>query len=654
MFDSQLNSDENLKKVFDIYKTAGILDENVIVENIAFFALLWYFRNDIELQGKIFAKGLDPKLENLIVSRREVDRANNELEDFLRQRRSGLLSNTRTYSPVPYSHFDINDQQISNVAALLFEIFRAQDHLDSWFDRILIPYLNANTRGGRYATPRHLVDFMTGIARISPNDSLADFACGTGGMLVAKGLVKHVTGIEISPNMARLAYTNLVLHGQEQQDIYLSNAFDIANNDSKFIESKFDVIVMNPPFGVRVESNLILRTSNDSIPDAFKGNSETMFTALAYEKLKRGGRMVVLVPSGVLFSNSSGEVFLRRLLVEAGALQAVISLPKDSMQPVNNLSTHVLYGVKPEKEEDKNSGVWFYRPRYDGFRGGRNRQPDPEHNDLPLVEAAISLPGTADVVQVIPLTRDNKILGYRLECAEGVDILVEKLDNFFWIFANNNTQSLGRITIHDTQIQPLEPISGKRLFGHTIFKSDTVRRGIVLDENGEIVGVQVAQKAVLDTKGGELQSERYWVEKRSTAVPRSAAQILGDIKRNQNKLTSTLDRLLSISETQAVANGEFPPHVKVIVPSQDLVQGIQQSVMEIVLKQVEQSGDYETPTPFQADDIHSKLGDNASVMDVQRTLELFERMGLIVSVTYEGVPYYRLPIERDIVTESGK
>lgn len=177
---------------------------------------------------------------------------------------------------------------------------------------------------------------------------------------------------------------------------------------------------------------------------------------------------------------------------------------------------------------------------------------------------------------------------------------------------------------------------------------------MVFDLQGEIIGVGVLRESLLNTKSVDLQSEKYWVEKSAEFTTRPPAQILGDIKRNQNKLTSTLDRLLSISETQAVASAELPPRVQVIAPSQELMQGIQHSVWEIVLQQVEPAGNYNTPTAFQADDIHAKLTDNASVMDVQRTLELFERMGLIVSVTYEGVPYYRLPTERDILTEAGK
>jgi hypothetical protein len=548
---------------------------------------------------------------------------------------------------------DMREDQQMNVFRLLVEIFENTPNLGEWFDKELMSRLTSSPKGGRYATPRHLIRFMAGIVGLNSNDTVADFACGTGGMLVANGLVQRATGIEISPNMARLARANLILHGQSQYDLYLGNALDIANNDSKFVKSKFDVVVMNPPFGARVEPSLIMRTVNDSLPEIFRGSSESMFAALAYEKLNTGGRMAVLVPSGVLFSNNSGEIYLRRTFVEQGALQAVISLPRDSMQPVNNLATHVIYAVKPGKVKSDNNSSWFFRPRYDGFTSGRNRRPDPSRNDLPLVESALASSNESKSFSISVLHQNGDVTGYHAECGEEDNFHVEKFDQGYEVFVYGAAQQQ-RFRIAGESIEPLETTTGKRLIGRTVFKSDAVRRGIVFDVQGEIIGVRILRKSLLDTKNVDLQSEKYWVEKSTEFTTRPPAQILGDIKRNQNKLTSTLDRLLSISEIRQVASAELPPRLQVVAPLQELLQGVQQSIWEIVLTQVEQSANHATPTAFQADDIHSKLSVNASVMDVQRTLELFERMGLIVSVTYEGVPYYRLPNERDFVTEAGK
>jgi hypothetical protein len=116
------------------------------------------------------------------------------------------------------------------------------------------------------------------------------------------------------------------------------------------------------------------------------GRSATVLTALACEHLSENGQMVVFVPPGSLFANSGGEQILREGWIKNGELTAVVFLPKDAFQPYSQVNTHALL---IEKTRQPNYINWFFQPRFDGFTSGRNRQPDPEHNDLPMVTAAI-------------------------------------------------------------------------------------------------------------------------------------------------------------------------------------------------------------------------------------------------------------------------
>ena len=49
--------------------------------------------------------------------------------------------------------------------------------------------------------------------------------------------------------------------------------------------------------------------------------------------------------------------------------------------------------------------------------------------------------------------------------------------------------------------------------------------------------------------------------------------------------------------------------------------------------------------PFQITD----LGQEYPLDDVERALQLFESMGIIVRVSIQGAPYYRIVTDRDIV-----
>ncbi len=793
---------DQLRQVFRVFETVTpIFDTTLVVEHIAFCALHWsadrmtvlksileYHPNTYRLESEVAPNML---LRNLIAY--------------------GLIPDVVDEIFLPTALPVVDVYHFRQALELLEGIFCAVDDLGEWFDQCLIPFISAKTFGGQYATPRHLTRFIAHLAQVNANDSLADFACGTGGFLVAGIPVRQVSGVEISLNVARLAFTNLILHKQKQHKLQVANAFQVSLDIPR--DERFDVVLLNPPFGVRLEPFLIEDTfSRTHFGGDFKGNSETLFAALAYERLKSGGRMAVMVPSGVLFSNNRGETRLRHILLEDGALRAVISLPRDATQPYSALPTHILYAIKPDESTAPGHSVWFYRARYDGFTGGRNRLPDPEHNDLPLIKAAVTTPGTDEQLQVIPLFSENAVTGYRVEGNEAITFRVRPLGSGFFAevmqqatlsevvyiegeeiyrglptlqpipvqwpteqpitgpFALSDLVNLGGESTYslllesgrgeirkgsleearfgastrDEQdamgilvgeegkiISPLitlkvdkpgkdektigysltletqtenhiyllvfyEHLSGMMLTassGETryllppvnssavvfydpvtgqfnwsfvliispdgkvafkegeIFKSDVSRRGAVFDTQGDLIGLSVTHEAILATKGLELQWEKYWPERRATVEMRPAAQILGDIRRYQNRLTTTLDRLLSIAELQPVSVVELPPQWYRSDPPPGLLRGIQEAIWDHVQTHIEMFGEYQTPTPFQADDIHTALGDDVSVMDVQRTLELFERMGLIVAVTYEGGLYYRLLTERDVVGE---
>ena len=120
------------------------------------------------------------------------------------------------------------------------------------------------------------------------------------------------------------------------------------------------------------------------------GRSETLFTVLALELLKPGGQLAVLLPSGPLFARGGYDQHLREQLANRFRLQAVISLPKDAFQPYNSVQTHLMLVRKPITDEPPaTGGIWFYQVAHDGFTGGRNRQPEPERDQLPRLEAAV-------------------------------------------------------------------------------------------------------------------------------------------------------------------------------------------------------------------------------------------------------------------------
>ena len=123
-------------------------------------------------------------------------------------------------------------------------------------DCCLIPRMPEMLTGGRYPTPRHIARSMVNLVAFQHGQKLADLACGSGGLLVAAADLKPaVTGVEISPNWARIAWANLVLHDLPDAEIHIDNAF--ATFAYGELTQRFDYILINPPFGENVDRSLV-------------------------------------------------------------------------------------------------------------------------------------------------------------------------------------------------------------------------------------------------------------------------------------------------------------------------------------------------------------------------------------------------------------
>ncbi len=357
-----------LSKIWQIFRSIGITSDLEILECLALILLAYHTEN-----ADIY-RSLSPDVLALEDSS-DLSEIREEIAYHLKVDKS----------LVPEPPRGLTNEKLRLILEQLETVFSGRS-LAKLYNECIIPSLEEMQAGGRYATPRHITRWMAQLVQLKDGEALADFACGSGGFLVASENVQpRVTGIEISPNWARLACANVVLHGLPDPIIRVGNTFVLLGYPPH--QKEFDCVLMNPPFGEVVDPSLVSKAFGGRV----SGRSETLLSALAYEVLKPGGRMAVMLPSGSLFANGSGEQILRDTFLENNALKAVISLPKDANQPYITLPIHVLFVQNNlEDEPIKWDKVWFYRARYDGLTSGRNRQPKPENNDLPIIEAAIN------------------------------------------------------------------------------------------------------------------------------------------------------------------------------------------------------------------------------------------------------------------------
>lgn len=227
--------------------------------------------------------------------------------------------------------------------------------------------LQAAGSSGEFYTPRAVTDFMALMIKPKLGERMADFACGTGGFITSwlgqlqkqvkdtgsqKQFDDSIYGIEKKPFPYLLCVTNMLLHDIEVPNIYHMNSLkhnllDYTDDD------KFDVILMNPPYGGHEDKSI-----QGFFPDDL-ASSETadLFMSVIMYRLKKNGRAAVVVPDGFLFGLDNAKVAIKTKLLTEFDLHTIVRLPGSVFSPYTSISTNLLFF-----DNKKSSGkVWFYR-----------------------------------------------------------------------------------------------------------------------------------------------------------------------------------------------------------------------------------------------------------------------------------------------------
>lgn len=262
-------------------------------------------------------------------------------------------------------------------------------------------------QNGQFRTPKHIRDMMVRLVKPTPDDKVADPACGTAGFLVSVAEYIRSTyeaemtseqwahfagdmfsGYDTDRTMLRISAMNLMLHSITHPHVDYVDS--VSKNNT--IASEYNVILANPPFTGTVDAESI-HDNLKAVCDTKK--TELLFVALFLRMLKKGGRCACIVPDGVLFGTTKAHKALRKELVENHQLRAVISMPSGVFKPYAGVSTAVLVFTKTGAGgTDK---VWFYDMKSDGFSLDDKRTDLGNEGDIPDIIARFNnLAGEAD------------------------------------------------------------------------------------------------------------------------------------------------------------------------------------------------------------------------------------------------------------------
>ncbi len=210
---------------------------------------------------------------------------------------------------------------------------RAKDTLGRVYEYFLAQFASAEgKKGGQFYTPSHVVRIL--VEMLAPyKGRVYDPCCGSGGMFVSseKFIEAHqgqlgdisIYGQESNYTTWRLAKMNLAIRGIDAQIAH----GDTFHND-RHPDLKADWVLANPPFNDSDWRGELLRDDRRwayGTPPA--GNANFAWVQQFISHLAPTGIAGFVLANGSMSTNQSGEGEIRRAIIEADLVDAMVALP---------------------------------------------------------------------------------------------------------------------------------------------------------------------------------------------------------------------------------------------------------------------------------------------------------------------------------------
>lgn len=291
------------------------------------------------------------------------------------------------------AHFDFN-KDIDKLAKnnQLFHVIQEFNNIDLHPNKVdnqtmgyifeeLIRKFKENAEAGDHYTPREVIELCMKMLFMGKSDeiktkgkviSIADFCCGTGGMLSVgqkyileqnKDAKVELYGQEINDESYAICKADMLIKGQDTNNIVFGNTLTDDGHKGKY----YRYLISNPPFGVQWKKEQSYVTTEHTtygfagrfgagVPRVSDGS--LLFLQNMISKMvddENGSRIAIIFNGSPLFTGDAGggESNIRKWIIESDMLEGIISLPTDLFYNTG-ISTYIW--VLTNKKEEKRRG----------------------------------------------------------------------------------------------------------------------------------------------------------------------------------------------------------------------------------------------------------------------------------------------------------
>lgn len=265
-------------------------------------------------------------------------------------------------------------------------------------------------QSGQFFTPQNAAEALVKMVSPDPNAKIVDPACGAGGFLVVS--IKYwnrlnvdyaknnLYGVDKDGYLTRLAKIHLACIGQDTKTI---NCADSLVWDEKALgkcNSKYDVVLTNPPFGVNIQAGTSETLSKFELAYKYRkkknGSSEktdaineavapqVVFMEQCVNLVKPGGTIGIVVPESMI--SNKKYAYVAEYILRTCYIKAIIGMPDELFKTSGKGGTHtktcLLVLEKKKKMDDKNYSIFMAEAKWCGHDSRGREIPK---DDIPAI-----------------------------------------------------------------------------------------------------------------------------------------------------------------------------------------------------------------------------------------------------------------------------